>query len=242
MCSSSSASVTAGVAKFDQTLTMVATLYKDPVEGFEAKVRRCIHCLVPQVIHLGHDPCGYCLQAQHQRCCLCFCCRGGGMLVRAGSPAVAAAIHSTGHVHPNHLNQEYNFKVQVPGKEGADKMFTVGKADIDMAMYANMDKAYNTKMIPIVFKVRMAAGALSHDVCMRLMLQLQLHLAAALHMVSLPCSCWLQVFSFMHACRQPCVQRACMASLHHACSHAMFTHETFAPACSRACKHTCTRA
>jgi hypothetical protein len=44
-------------------------------------------------------------------------------------------------------------------------MFTVGKSELDFAMYAGMDKSSSTKMIPIVFKVRedgVQTAALSH--------------------------------------------------------------------------------
>jgi len=76
-----------GVARFGETLTLVATLYKHPVSGFDAK--------------------------------------------------------------------EYSFKIQVPGKDGAGKMFTVGRADLDLAAYATAEKAGapSAKMMPVLFKV-----------------------------------------------------------------------------------------
>ncbi len=51
------------------------------------------------------------------------------------------------------LLQEYNFKVQVPGKGGDDKMITVGKADVDLSKFVVFEGKAQPKMIPIMFKV-----------------------------------------------------------------------------------------
>lgn len=61
--------------------------------------------------------------------------------------------------------QMYSVKVQVPGKDGAAKIFTVGKAELDLAAFAAAagppgaraaPPPAASKLVPIVFKVRRA--------------------------------------------------------------------------------------
>lgn len=79
--------------------------------------------------------------------------RGGA---RSGTPAClpcpaarALRAHPPLAVH----EQEYEFKVQVPGKPGDEKMLTVGKAELDLARFAGPDRTEQPKLVPVMFKV-----------------------------------------------------------------------------------------
>ena len=55
---------------------------------------------------------------------------------------------------PDTRTQEFSFKVQVPGKDGAAKMFTFGRTEMDLATFATAERgAPVAKIVPIVFKV-----------------------------------------------------------------------------------------
>lgn len=43
--------------------------------------------------------------------------------------------------------------MQVPSKGGDDKMLTVGKAELDLARFAGLDRSEQPKLVPILFKV-----------------------------------------------------------------------------------------
>jgi hypothetical protein len=127
---------------------LVATLYSHAVQGFEPKAS----CPRPA-------------PAMQQRPCaplapLRLPAPRGIPRTRAQAPRASAAETAlTSTAKPpartkTARSQDYSFKVQVPGKEGGGKMFTVGKADVDVAMFASAAKATATKMIPVIFKVR----------------------------------------------------------------------------------------
>jgi hypothetical protein len=61
--------------------------------------------------------------------------------------------------------QDYSFKVQVPGRDAAGKVYTVGRADVDLAAHAAAAGAAARgaaapKIVPIIFKARAWGGGL----------------------------------------------------------------------------------
>jgi hypothetical protein len=150
--------VCAGAVKFGEKLSQVATLYQDASGlDFEAKVHSRLalrprlrpRCMVaPRVLPYGG--------------------RLGGQGARAGG-TVDAALGAWSVMHrtpppladprgarppPRPLPQEYELKVQVPGTVGEGKMLTVGKAEIDLAMFAGPNRTEQPKLVPIMFKAR----------------------------------------------------------------------------------------
>lgn len=48
--------------------------------------------------------------------------------------------------------QDYEFKVQVPGREGSDAMATIGKATLNMAKFCGDETQTQQQTLPISFK------------------------------------------------------------------------------------------
>jgi hypothetical protein len=53
--------------------------------------------------------------------------------------------------------QEYKFQVQVPAKDDATKLITVGKADLDLSFFVLSLGQPQSKLVPIMFKVGAAS-------------------------------------------------------------------------------------
>jgi hypothetical protein len=53
--------------------------------------------------------------------------------------------------------QEYKFQVQVPTKDDATKLITVGKADLDLSFFVLTLGQPQSKLMPIMFKVGAAS-------------------------------------------------------------------------------------
>ena len=60
---------------------------------------------------------------------------------------------------PDTRTQEFSFKVQVPGKDGAAKMFTVGRTEMDLATFATAERgAPVAKIVPLEGRSRRHRG------------------------------------------------------------------------------------